>query len=80
MLLAAPVWPFVQETGRLLERDEGDKEEGQVRPTLNEAGGGRWVVCRVWVDILLCASGCRLCPELEDPTWTLISSRAYNRL
>ena len=37
--IAASVWPFVQETGRLLGLDVGDEGERQVRSALNEVGG-----------------------------------------
>ena len=42
MLIAAFVWPFVQEIGRLLGLDLGDEGERQVRSAL---GGGRCAGC-----------------------------------
>jgi len=39
LLIAASVWPLVQETGRLLGLDLGDEGERQVRAALNEVGG-----------------------------------------
>ena len=39
VLIAASVWPLVQETGRLLGLDLGDKGERQVQSALNEVGG-----------------------------------------
>jgi zinc transporter 5/7 len=44
VLIAASVWPLVQETGRLLGLDLGDEGERQVRAALNEVGG-----VRVWL-------------------------------
>ena len=39
VLIAASVWPLVQETGRLLGLDLGEEGERQVRAALNEVGG-----------------------------------------
>ena len=74
VLIAASVWPFVQETGRLLGLDLGDEGERQVRSALNNVGDAQGVAgysapC-FWMGH---------CPELEDPTWTLVHSNAYNR-
>ena len=38
VLIAASVWPLVQETGRLLGLDLGDEGARQVRAALNEVG------------------------------------------
>ena len=45
VLIAASVWPFVQETKRLLGLDLGDEGERHVRSALNEVGGGRCAGC-----------------------------------
>lgn len=39
VLIAASVWPLVQETGRLLGLDLGNEGERQVRSALKEVGG-----------------------------------------
>ena len=44
VVIAASVWPLVQETGRLLGLDLGDEGARQVQAALNEVGGVQGVV------------------------------------